>query len=54
MATAENRGAVEADIVPPCQRNGGQLCLRSFPLGGRWIPLQKTLARCHVKGYKKG
>ena len=24
MATTESRGAVEADIVPPCQRNTGQ------------------------------
>ena len=24
MATTERRGAVEADVVPPCQRNRGQ------------------------------
>ena len=27
MATAESRGAVAAEILPPCQRDTGQLCL---------------------------
>ncbi|MEO7860708.1 MAG: hypothetical protein ABIU05_09725, partial [Nitrospirales bacterium] len=31
MATTEKRGAIEADVVPPGQRDTGQLCLRSFP-----------------------
>jgi len=53
MATAESRGAVAAEILPPCQRDTGQLCLRSFPLGGRWIPLKKALACCNVTGYNR-
>ena len=35
MATTESRGAVEAEILPPCHRDTGQLCLRSFPARGR-------------------
>jgi hypothetical protein len=54
MATAESRGAVEAEILPSCQRDTGQLCLRNFPLGGRWIPLKNALACRNVTGYNRG
>ncbi len=55
MATAESRGAVEAEILPPCLKaDTGQLCLRSFPLGGRWIPLKKALACSNVTGCNRG
>ena len=50
MATAESRGAVDGEILPPCLKaDTGQLCLRSFPPGGRWIPLKKALACCNVQ-----
>lgn len=54
MATTESRGAAEAEILPPCQKDTGQLCLWSFPRGGSWIPLKKTLACRNVTGYNRG
>ncbi len=35
MATTENRGAVDAEILPPCQRDTGQLCLAEFSGSGK-------------------
>jgi hypothetical protein len=36
MATTENLGAGAADIVPPCQRDRGPLCLTEFSLVCGW------------------
>ena len=34
MATTESRGGVEAEILPPCQRDTGQLCLTELSCSG--------------------
>ena len=41
MATTENRGAVEADIVPPCQRDTEQWGLSEFPFLGSLLKLSE-------------
>jgi len=40
MATTESRGVLEAEILPLCQRDTGQLCLTELSCSGQGSGLQ--------------